>query len=94
MEKISNRLRRLRTRRGLSQKEVAAQIGVPQSTYRDWEYGKKIVGEPYVDLAQVFEVSLVELLNGKKTEASDLLLRLTELEELVRTIRIAVASLL
>lgn len=93
MEKISSRLRRLRNRRGLSQKEIAAQIGVPQSTYRDWEYGKKIVGEPYVDLARVFEVSLAELLTGKEVKVSELSLRLTELEELVRTIRIAVSSL-
>lgn len=71
-ESLSDRLRRLRTEKGYSVKEVAEAIGVPVTTYREWEHGRKIVGEPYLALSKVFEVSLYELLTGEKTSGFDL----------------------
>ena len=46
-------------------KEVAPAIGVAVSTYREWEYGRVIKGEPYSALAGVFEVGVSELLIGQ-----------------------------
>lgn len=46
-------------------KELAQQVGVPVSTYREWEYGRAIVGEPYPKLADALRVSLSELLLGE-----------------------------
>lgn len=72
-ETLSDRLRRLRTLKGFSVKEVAEQIKVPLTTYREWEHGRKIVGEPYVELARVFEVSVYEMITGEKTLSNDVI---------------------
>jgi transcriptional regulator with XRE-family HTH domain len=66
-ESLGKRLKRLRVQRKLSIKEVAERVGVPQTTYREWENDRKIVGEPYLDLARVFEVSIYELISGETT---------------------------
>lgn len=87
MESFSSRLKKLRLRKHLSQKEVAFEIGVPPSTYRDWEYGKKIVGEPYVELAEAFGVSLSELLTGKEVDKSELLRSVDELDRMIKIIQ-------
>lgn len=65
MDNMSNRLRDLRTKKNLSIREVAVQLKVSHTTYRSWEYGTQIRGEPYVQLAQLFNVSVNELLTGK-----------------------------
>lgn len=70
-ESLSDRLKRLRTEKGLSVKELAEKIGVPVTTYREWEHGRKIVGEPYIELSRVFEISLYELITGEKTSSQD-----------------------
>jgi len=70
--KISERLRELRKKKKLSLASVALAIDVPVSTYRDWEYGKAIRGEPYERLAELFEISLAELLSVKPPRRSDL----------------------
>ena len=62
--KISTRLRNLRNEKGLTLREVAAIAEVPTSTYRDWEYGKAITGEPYAKLADHYGVSLSYLILG------------------------------
>ncbi len=64
MQTIASRLRKLRLKKGLSLREVAGRIDVPVSTYRDWEYGKAIRGEPYQKLAELFDVSVQELVTG------------------------------
>lgn len=71
-ESLGSRLKKLRDQRALSVKEVADKIGVPVTTYREWEHGRKIVGEPYLELSKVFEVGLYELITGEKTTSNDL----------------------
>jgi transcriptional regulator with XRE-family HTH domain len=66
MEMFASRLRRLREQKQLSIKDIAKAAGVPTSTYREWEYGRLIKGEPYPKLAGVLGVSLHELLTGQK----------------------------
>ena len=58
---IGNRLKKFRKAKGLSVKEVARHVGVAESTYRDWEYGRMIKGEPYLKIAEVLGVSLSSL---------------------------------
>ena len=43
-------------------REAARRIGVPETTYREWEYGRAIRGEPYVKIALAFGVTLDALL--------------------------------
>ena len=66
--KISTRLRNLRNEKGLTLREVGAIAEVPTSTYRDWEYGKAITGEPYAKLAEYYGVSLSYLILGTEKQ--------------------------
>ncbi len=79
MEKLGARLKRLRQSKGLSVEQVAKSVGVATSTYREWEYGRAIRGEPYLKIAKAFEVSLWEVLTG--SQASELR-ALSELEKI------------
>ena len=65
-ESLGQRLKRLREEKAISIKEVAEKIGVPLTTYREWEHGRKIVGEPYAALANLLGVSIYELITGEK----------------------------
>ena len=73
-ESLGQRLKRLREKNNLSVKEVAQALGIPVTTYREWENGRKIVGEPYPALAELFEVSVYELITGEKGKESNALL--------------------
>ena len=64
-ESMAQRLRRLRERAGLSVIETARRLNVPPSTYREWEYGREIRGEPYARISEVFGVTLQALLLGQ-----------------------------
>ncbi len=75
MEKFSDRLRRLRVQCGLSVTQVAEELSIAPSTYREWENGRQILGEPYAQLAKVFRVEISELMTGVKSlnlETADL----------------------
>ncbi len=61
MSNFSERLKKFRLRAKLSQRQAAKKIGVPESTYREWEYGSEIRGEPYPQIASAFGVTLHEL---------------------------------
>lgn len=61
----------MRKEKNLSVKDVAEKIKVPLTTYREWEHDRKIVGEPYIDLARVFEVSVYELITGEKSSGKE-----------------------
>jgi transcriptional regulator with XRE-family HTH domain len=93
VESFGERLKRLRLKTGLSQKQVAERAGISASTYRDWEYGKKIKGEPYVDLASALRVSITELFTDKKVVTSKVQQELREIERIVESIRKTVAAL-
>ena len=79
-ESLGKRLKRLRTLKDLSIKEVALRVGVPQTTYREWENDRKIVGEPYVELAKVFETSVYELITGEARTDQALIASLSNIE--------------
>lgn len=86
---IGAKLQMLRQQKNLSVKQVAAAIGVAQSTYRDWEYGRAIRGEPYSRLARILGVSLSELLNEQNDhDRSGVLDKLKQMEQLIRDMRV------
>lgn len=84
---MGSRIKKLREKKGLTQKTVADFIGVSPSTYRDWEYGKSIQGEPYLALAEIFEISIGELLTGKASSRVELFQALAKIEEDVKSLR-------
>ncbi|MGZ5279566.1 MAG: helix-turn-helix transcriptional regulator [Pseudobdellovibrionaceae bacterium] len=62
---MGRKLQELRLGKGLSMRETAKRIGVPETTYREWEYGRAIRGEPYIQIAKVFGITLQELFEHK-----------------------------
>lgn len=84
MEDLGKRLTRLRLQKGLSVSDVARKVGVSPSTYREWEQGRQIKGEPYEKLASLFEVSLTELITGKRPQIE---VFLKQVESAVKNIR-------
>jgi len=70
---IAKRLKELRTIKGLTIKEVAKELNLSPSTYRDWELGTQITGEPYKKLAEIYNVSLNVLLDNDIKESDELL---------------------
>jgi transcriptional regulator with XRE-family HTH domain len=64
---------------------MARAIGVPASTYREWEYGRAIRGEPYVKMAEVLKVSLYELITG--IPPSDSIDKIERIEHLLKELR-------
>lgn len=84
---IGNKIRSLRLKNRMTIKEIAMQIGVPSSTYRDWEYGRKITAEKLQKLADVFEVSISELMNGDKDDRKELKRAVQLIEEVLSILR-------
>lgn len=86
------RLKVLRLNLGLSLKEVARRSNVPVSTYREWESGRKIIGEPYVKIAQALEVDLYTLLTGQTYSSLDSLQILKKIEILIDELKNSLQS--
>ena len=85
MEPFSKRITRLRAKRGLTQKDVAKALKVPLSTYKEWEYGRRIQGEQiYVALAETLNVTVRALLTGhfdtEKNEPLEIDLAIKQME--------------
>lgn len=88
METMAKRLLAFRQRKNLKIKDVAVAIGVAESTYREWELGREIRGEPYLRLAAALGVSLSELMGGEEGSRECLLRTIDEMEALIKHIRI------
>ncbi len=68
---FSERLKELRKQAHLTQVELASKLGIVQSSYADWERGKKKpTQENLVKIAQILDVS-VDYLVGNSEEKSD-----------------------
>ena len=62
---LGKRIKLYRVGMGLSQQEVADQIGVSQQTYSKYEKGTKIDNEIIIKLCKVFDITSDELLGIK-----------------------------
>lgn len=68
---FAERLKELRKQAHLTQVELAKRLGIGQSSYADWERGKKNpTQENLIRLAQILNVS-VDYLVGNSEEKSD-----------------------
>lgn len=64
-QEFHKRLVSYRNQLGVNQLELAKKIGVPVSTYRDWENGVRIKGhENFLKLSEALEVPLTQLMAG------------------------------
>lgn len=73
----------------MTQRQIAGRVGVPVSTYKEWEYGRKIQGEAhYLKLSEALEMNLYTLLDGKAPiEDSVLVQNLQSLVEHLEVVR-------
>ncbi|MBL7546237.1 MAG: helix-turn-helix transcriptional regulator [Bdellovibrionaceae bacterium] len=72
METFAKRITKRRKILGLTQKQVSEALGIPLSTYKEWEYGRKIQGESiYVKLSEIFVMDLRTLLTGENYEVAN-----------------------
>lgn len=92
-EPIGQRLKRIRTENGFSISEVANTAGIAVSTYREWEHGRQIKGEPYEKIAQALGVTLYELLTGNKPAKLDVIRKIDEIEAACKFLKRALESL-
>lgn len=84
---LGKRLRSFRMEKGLSIEKVATQIGVATSTYREWESGRAITGNPYQKLASVLGVGVYQILGIEDTSKEELISYLNDLEACVAKIK-------
>ena len=65
---VSDRIRLLRERRGLTQSELAKQLGITRSSVNAWEQGISVPSTQYiVELAGIFKISTDYLLGVEST---------------------------
>ena len=88
------RLKGLRNAKGLTAKAVARAIGVPESTYREWEYGRGLRLPPFQKISQVLAVSVTELITGSKPPWQTHLEALALIEADLREARLKLSSLI
>lgn len=55
---ISKILKERREELGLKVKEIALELEILESTYREWENGRRIQGELHLKLSRVLSISL------------------------------------
>ena len=67
---------------------VARKLGVSESTYRDWENGRQIKGEPYMKIANLFGVSLSELFLGEEGNMQAIVKDIHRIEAIIQSLKI------
>ncbi len=89
---FGKRLKNLRVKESLSVTQVATAIGVATTTYREWENGRAVTGQPYIELATVFGISVNELLGHEKMETTKSLQIISQIEDRLKDLRLALNS--
>ena len=93
-ELFATRIKRLRLGTRLSLKDMANRLGVPVSTYREWEYGRTIRGQPYMRMAEVLGVSVLELLTGKTPSNQSVFKEIKTIEKHLAMLKMELESFL
>lgn len=71
MIKLGRRIACLRKERGLTMKQVAEKLGVPLTTYREWEYGRSIRNpHHFIHLLQFFGLSIEDITSESSSKLS------------------------
>ena len=66
METFAQRITKRRIQLKLTQRQVAEALCIPLSTYKEWEYGRRVQGEAvYVKLSEILNINLRTLLTGE-----------------------------
>ncbi len=88
--KIAQRIRQIRLEKKMTLKEAARLLGVPTSTYRDWEYGRKIPAEIISRLADVYDLPISVFTMKTKIGQSELFKAVSLMEEALQIVKRAI----
>lgn len=88
--KRAQKIRQLRLDRKMTLKETAKYLAVPVSTYRDWEYGRKMPADIILKLADVFDVPVAIFTERGVGKGSELNKAIILMEEVLRIVRNAI----
>lgn len=91
-ESFETRLERLRKKKGLTAKNMASQINVAESTYRDWEKGRGLKLPPLEEISKVLSISVTELITGHPADLTEHINSLVEIEEKLAQVRLKLTS--
>lgn len=91
-ELFHERLNRIRREKDLTAKAMAQFIGVPESTYREWEKGRGMKLPPFQKISQVLAISVTELITGEKPEWGEVTERLQAIEKIIAELRLKLSS--
>ena len=84
---LGKKIRNLRLERNMTMKDVAIALQISRSTYRDWEYGSKVPAKALAQIADVFRVSLNELMEQDALDAQLFPHAISLIEEALRILR-------
>lgn len=93
-EPLNKRLERFRRERGLTAKAMAKLIEVPESTYREWEYGRGLKLPPFQLISQALAISVTELVTGVQPDWQKHLDDLAKVQKNLHEMRIKLSSLI
>lgn len=86
-KQLGARLKNFRLRAGFSAEEVSRKVGVASTTYREWENGRAISGEPYEKLARVLGVTVYQLLGIQEINLHEIANELEKIEKLIQNLK-------
>ncbi len=84
---LSQKIRKYRIDKRMTLKETAKRLEIPVSTYRDWEYGRKIPAEVISKLSEVFEIPLSAFMENPSPHKKDLASAIALLEEALKIVK-------
>lgn len=85
--KLAQKIRKLRLERKMTLKETAKYLEVPVSTYRDWEYGRKMPADAILKLSEAFDVPMTVFTHREMGPGADLQRAIDLMEEALRIVR-------
>lgn len=81
-EKIGNFIKELRNERKMTQQELALKLGVSDKAISKWENGRCLMDISLLKpICEIFEVSIIELLNGERISNDNLYVKSNEVME-------------
>ena len=86
--KLQENLIRLRKQKGLSQEELAYQLGISRQSVSKWESGTSVPElERLVEISELYGVSLDELVKGENSVVQGMVITDEQLHRVIRKTR-------
>lgn len=84
---FGKRIKSLRLEKGFTIKDVSQEIGVAVTTYREWENGRAVSGFRYLKLAQLYNITVYELLGFQHHNSTYFNEQLLKIEDILKEIK-------